>query len=251
MPPPPVNSAPLPSLSVVVDHTTESNITQDKECRARVEYFQNVSDKTVEEKTDKGRVWVPQEEDLVEIQIVNLPLVFTRFSQSLPGLHFPMDQSNNCCNNNSTSDYENGSIHICKQHNINRIYWENGRPVIWSTLAVLGTIILTFGVLYWNYSETEHRKMTKKLDVVLDHWGKKAPKNIDPSILFGIQGGGGGGQTLEGETILGRSGFSKVGDEEKSESSYLELPKYEDSVEENGVSERNFRKKRESEFDGI
>ena len=63
-----------------------------------VEVYQNVSDKVLEEETSEASVWIPQKEkeveaDLLEIQIVNLPLAFTRLSNSLPGkLHLTHNQ---------------------------------------------------------------------------------------------------------------------------------------------------------------
>merc|ERR1719319_388081 len=82
-------------------------------------------------------------------------------------------------------------------------------PFLVSIMAIIFTLVLTFSVLFWNYSETEHRKMTKKQGLVLDHWGRKAPSVIDPDLLLGM----GGGEVLEGETILGRSGFYGTPDE--------------------------------------
>ena len=65
-----------------------------------------------------------------------------------------------------------------------------------SVVAVLAILVLTFSVLFWNYTETTQRRLTKKQGVVLDHWGKTAPSDIDREIL--LYGG-----IVQGETILG------------------------------------------------
>ena len=44
-------------------------------------------------------------------------------------------------------------------------------------------MIVTFLVLYWNYYETIHRRMTKKQGFILDHWGKGSPSAAETAIL--------------------------------------------------------------------
>ena len=44
-------------------------------------------------------------------------------------------------------------------------------------------MIVTFLVLYWNYYENIHRRMTKKQGFVLDHWGKGSPSAAETAIL--------------------------------------------------------------------
>ena len=46
------------------------------------------------------------------------------------------------------------------------------KPISISFLTVGAIMLMTLSVLYWNYYENIHRKMTKKHGVVLDHWGK-------------------------------------------------------------------------------
>ena len=57
------------------------------------------------------------------------------------------------------------------------------RPVIVSLLSVGFLMIVTFLVLYWNYYETIHRRMTKKQGFILDHWGKGSPSAAETAIL--------------------------------------------------------------------
>ena len=42
---------------------------------------------------------------------------------------------------------------------------------------------VTCAVLYWNYYETLHRRMSKKQGVILDHWGKGAPTDHEKEML--------------------------------------------------------------------
>uniref|UniRef100_A0A0K2T894 Uncharacterized protein n=1 Tax=Lepeophtheirus salmonis TaxID=72036 RepID=A0A0K2T894_LEPSM len=51
-------------------------------------------------------------------------------------------------------------------------------------ITVAVTLCLTFLVLYWNYSETLHRRRTKKEGLILDHWGKKAPSKEEMRKLI-------------------------------------------------------------------
>ena len=48
-------------------------------------------------------------------------------------------------------------------------------PLLVSVLAVAATLLVTMSVLFWNYSETRQRRMTKKQSIILDHWGKRSP----------------------------------------------------------------------------
>ena len=57
------------------------------------------------------------------------------------------------------------------------------RPVIVSLISVGFLMIVTFLVLYWNYYETIHRRMTKKGGFILDHWGKGSPSAAETAIL--------------------------------------------------------------------
>jgi len=56
-------------------------------------------------------------------------------------------------------------------------------PAIASIFAVSATIVVTSSVLFWNYSETVQRRMTKKQSLILDHWGKSGPLVVDPAML--------------------------------------------------------------------
>ena len=44
-------------------------------------------------------------------------------------------------------------------------------------------MIITFLVLYWNYHETVHRRLTKKHGYILDHWGKGSPSMAETAVL--------------------------------------------------------------------
>merc|ERR1712223_1606841 len=87
-------------------------------------------------------------------------------------------------------------------------------PLLVSLLAVCLTLAVTASVLFWNYSETRHRRLTKKPSLILDHWGKKGPLLDDPDLV------GAGGIVVYGETALRGDGnfhgaskiFPEVGD---------------------------------------
>ena len=66
-----------------------------------------------------------------------------------------------------------------------------------SFLVVFSTLLVTAAVLFWNYSETRHRRLTKKPNMILDHWGKKSPK-LDQEELGMMDKG----KIFYGETIL-------------------------------------------------
>ena len=70
-------------------------------------------------------------------------------------------------------------------------------PTLVSFLAVFSTLLVTAAVLFWNYSETRHRRLTKKPNMILDHWGKKSPL-LDKEELGMINGG----TIYYGETVL-------------------------------------------------
>ena len=76
-------------------------------------------------------------------------------------------------------------------------------PLIVSFAAVCATLLVTMSVLFWNYSETRQRRLTKKQSIILDHWGKTSPllekKDLD-SLLEG-------GETYYGETALRKEFF--------------------------------------------
>lgn len=44
-------------------------------------------------------------------------------------------------------------------------------------------MFITFLVLYWNYNETVHRRLTKKQSYILDHWGKGSPSAAETAVL--------------------------------------------------------------------
>lgn len=87
-------------------------------------------------------------------------------------------------------------------------------PLLVSLLAVCLTLAVTASVLFWNYTETRHRRLTKKPSLILDHWGKKGPLLDDPDLV------GAGGIVVYGETALRGEGnfhgeskiFPEVGD---------------------------------------
>ena len=66
-----------------------------------------------------------------------------------------------------------------------------------SFLAIATTLIVTASILFWNYSETRHRRLTKKPNRILDHWGKRGPL-LDKEQLGSINGG----LVYYGETAL-------------------------------------------------
>ena len=68
-------------------------------------------------------------------------------------------------------------------------------------MAVTTTLMVTLSVLFWNYSETKHRRLTKKQSVILDHWGKESPL-LDHEDLKNLLHGG---ITYYGETALRRA----------------------------------------------
>ena len=53
-------------------------------------------------------------------------------------------------------------------------------------------------VLFWNYSETQLRRMTKKQSIILDHWGKRTPLLQKDELENLLEGG----VTYYGETAL-------------------------------------------------
>ena len=63
------------------------------------------------------------------------------------------------------------------------------KPISISFLTIGAIMLLTFSVLYWNYYETMHRRLTKKHGhIILDHWGKGAPSKLETSVLLkGLQ----------------------------------------------------------------
>ena len=67
-----------------------------------------------------------------------------------------------------------------------------------SLVAVVVTLMVTVSVLFWNYSETRSRRLTKKASVILDHWGKQSPL-LDQEDLKDLLHGG---TTYYGETAL-------------------------------------------------
>ena len=67
-----------------------------------------------------------------------------------------------------------------------------------SVVAVVVTLMATVSVLFWNYSETRTRRLTKKQSVILDHWGKESPL-LDQEDLKDLLHGG---ITYYGETAL-------------------------------------------------
>lgn len=75
------------------------------------------------------------------------------------------------------------------------------KPAIVSLISVGLIMIVTFLVLYWNYHETIHRRMTKKQGYILDHWGKGSPSAAETAIL-----------DLEVEILKGEERKKKVDD---------------------------------------
>ena len=57
------------------------------------------------------------------------------------------------------------------------------RPAVVSLISVGLIMSITFLVLYLNYSETVHRRMTKKQGYILDHWGKGSPSAAETAVL--------------------------------------------------------------------
>jgi len=57
------------------------------------------------------------------------------------------------------------------------------KPAAVSLFSVGLILIITFLVLYWNYYETVHRRMTKKKGYILDHWGKGSPSAAETAVL--------------------------------------------------------------------
>ena len=53
-------------------------------------------------------------------------------------------------------------------------------------------------MLFWNYSETQLRRMTKKQSIILDHWGKRTPLLREDELENLLEGG----VTYYGETAL-------------------------------------------------
>ena len=70
-------------------------------------------------------------------------------------------------------------------------------PALVSFLAISTTLLVTASVLFWNYSETRQRRLTKKQSLILDHWGKKGPL-MENENLGSIDGG----LVYYGETAL-------------------------------------------------
>ena len=60
-------------------------------------------------------------------------------------------------------------------------------PLLVSVLAVAATLLVTMSVLFWNYSETRQRRMTKKQSIILDHWGKHNPTMTDMERIKSLQ----------------------------------------------------------------
>ena len=90
------------------------------------------------------------------------PHVWERQSISLPsGL-----------NNTSSLLLCNG--HVKTNNRITKNY-TNIYPLLVSFLTVATTMLVTASILAWNYSETQHRRMTKTPNLILDHWGKTGP----------------------------------------------------------------------------
>ena len=87
---------------------------------------------------------------------------------------------------------------VWKQVSLNNILDSQKCPILVSMLAILATLIVTMSVLFWNYSETRQRRLTKKQSVILDHWGKKSPL-LEQEDLDGLLQGG---ATYYGETAL-------------------------------------------------
>lgn len=57
------------------------------------------------------------------------------------------------------------------------------KPAIVSLISVGLIMFITFLVLYWNYNETVHRRLTKKQSYILDHWGKGSPSAAETAVL--------------------------------------------------------------------
>ena len=57
------------------------------------------------------------------------------------------------------------------------------KPFTVSLISVGLIMFITFLVLYWNYYETIHRRMTKKQGYILDHWGKGSPSAAETAVL--------------------------------------------------------------------
>ena len=74
-----------------------------------------------------------------------------------------------------------------------------------SVVAVAVTLMVTVSVLFWNYSETRTRRLTKKQSVILDHWGKESPLLNQEDLKDLLHGG----ITYYGETAL-RSQLSGI-----------------------------------------
>ena len=70
-------------------------------------------------------------------------------------------------------------------------------PALVSFFAVATTLLVTSSILFWNYSETRQRRLTKKQGLILDHWGKKGPL-LDKEDLGLLDGG----LVYYGETAL-------------------------------------------------
>ena len=57
------------------------------------------------------------------------------------------------------------------------------KPFTVSLISVGLIMFITFVVLYWNYYETVHRRLTKKQGYILDHWGKGSPSAAETAVL--------------------------------------------------------------------
>lgn len=57
------------------------------------------------------------------------------------------------------------------------------RPLSVLVVTLSLVLLLTFFVLFWNYTETSHRRKTRKGSVILDHWGKGSPSLTETNLL--------------------------------------------------------------------
>ena len=58
------------------------------------------------------------------------------------------------------------------------------KPISIFLLTIGAIILMTCSVLYWNYYETMNRRQTKQHGrVILDHWGKGAPSELETIML--------------------------------------------------------------------
>ena len=134
-----------------------------------------------------------QRPSVLNIQIHRLPPLkrLSNISLSLPsGLNGPGTPGYLC----------NGHLHTLLDHEQEdqaRQYRTGLCPGLLSFFAVATTLLVTASILFWNYSETRQRRLTKKPNLILDHWGKKGPL-MDKDQLGLLDGG----LVYYGETAL-------------------------------------------------